>query len=137
MMADCYREHGACSGPSTLPHPRPSPELFTRLTVADLAGERATWQHNWEKSYLESTYDSIYPNTLAMIERVMREVGEAYGTRFEFEFECHDIGHLYTLQQFARRGLIQPPCFILTTSCISSRWRTGCAARITASPSSA
>lgn len=80
------------------------------FVVADLAKKYSTWQHDWEKPYLESTNASIYPNTFEMIERVMREVGEAYGTRFEFE--CYDIGHLYTLQHFARRGLVQPPYFI-------------------------
>ncbi len=44
----------------------------------------------------------IYPNTFAMIERVIREVGEAYGTRFEFE--CYDVGHLYTLAHFVDRS---------------------------------
>jgi uncharacterized protein (DUF849 family) len=40
----------------------------------------------------------------------MVEVGQAYGTRFEFE--CYDLGHLYNLKLFADRGLVKPPYFI-------------------------
>ena len=40
----------------------------------------------------------------------MVEVGQAYGTRFEFE--CYDLGHLYNLKQFVDRGLVEPPFFI-------------------------
>ena len=51
----------------------------------------------------------IYPNTFDMIERIIVEVGQAYGTRFEFE--CYDIGHLYKLEHFVDRGLVKPPLF--------------------------
>jgi len=80
------------------------------FVVADLAKKYPTWQHDWEKPYLEGSWGSIYPNTFEMIERVMIEVGQAHGTRFEFE--CYDIGHLYTLKHFTDRGLVQPPYFI-------------------------
>ena len=36
--------------------------------------------------------------------------GEKGGTRFEFE--CYDIGHLYTLAYFVDRGLVRPPFLI-------------------------
>jgi uncharacterized protein (DUF849 family) len=45
-----------------------------------------------------------------MIERVMREVGQVYSTRFEFE--CYDTGHLHTLKHFVDRGLVEPPFFV-------------------------
>ncbi len=80
------------------------------FSVAQLAGKQQAWKHDWEKAYLESSWKSIYPNTFDMIERVMVEVGQAYGTRFEFE--CYDIGHLYNLKQFVDRGLVKPPYFI-------------------------
>ena len=34
------------------------------------------------------------------------------GTRFEFE--CYDVGHLYNLHHFYRRGLVKAPLFIQT-----------------------
>jgi uncharacterized protein (DUF849 family) len=45
-----------------------------------------------------------------MIDRIIREVGDAYGTRFEFE--CYDVGHLYTLAHFVQRGVLKPPFFV-------------------------
>jgi uncharacterized protein (DUF849 family) len=80
------------------------------FSVSQLASKYNQWKHDWEKAYLESTWKTIYPNTFDMIERITIEVGEAYGTRFEFE--CYDIGHLYTLKTFADRGLVKPPFFI-------------------------
>jgi uncharacterized protein (DUF849 family) len=68
------------------------------------------WQHDWEKPYVEGARDRIMYNDNGYIERIMREVGQAFGTRFEFE--CYDIGHLYTLAHFADRGLIKPPFLI-------------------------
>lgn len=70
----------------------------------------AHWQHDWEKAYVEGSYDRVMYNTNFYIERILREIGEAFGTRFEYE--CYDIGHLYTLAHFADRGLAKPPFFI-------------------------
>jgi uncharacterized protein (DUF849 family) len=80
------------------------------FSVAQLAGKHEKWKHDWEKTYVENSWKTIYPNSFDMIERIMIEVGQAYGTRFEFE--CYDIGHLYNLKLFADRGLVKPPYFI-------------------------
>jgi uncharacterized protein (DUF849 family) len=75
------------------------------------AGKRVSqWKHDWEKPYVDGSYDRVMYNTNFYIERILREVGEAFGTRFEYE--CYDIGHLYTLAHFADRGLAKPPFFI-------------------------
>jgi uncharacterized protein (DUF849 family) len=68
------------------------------------------WQHEWEREYVESSRGRIMYNDNAYIERIMLEVGREFGTRFEFE--CYDIGHLYTLAHFADRGLVDPPFLI-------------------------
>ena len=68
------------------------------------------WRHDWERPYVESSRERIMYNSNTYIERIMREVGQEFGTRFEFE--CYDIGHLYTLAHFADRGLIDPPFLI-------------------------
>lgn len=74
------------------------------------AGARITeWRFDWEKPYLESTKDFILSNTFAQIERGLRELGDQ-GVRFEFE--CYEIGHLYTLAHFADRGIAKPPFFV-------------------------
>ena len=70
------------------------------------------WKHDWEPAYLENTRDFIFRNTFKDIERILKELGEACGTRFEFE--CYDVGHLYTLAHFLDRGLVKPPLFVQT-----------------------
>jgi len=75
------------------------------------AGRRVQqWQHGWERDYVESSRGRIMYNDNSFIERIMVEVGQAYGTRFEFE--CYDVGHLYTLAHFADLGLVKPPFLI-------------------------
>ena len=75
------------------------------------AGARVEhWQHSWEREYVEGSSGRIMYNDNAFIERIMREIGQGFGTRFEFE--CYDIGHLYTLAHFAERKLIEPPFLI-------------------------
>jgi uncharacterized protein (DUF849 family) len=68
------------------------------------------WKFAWEEPYLRKTDDFIFRNTFRDIERILKQLGEAHGTRFEFE--CYDIGHLYNLAHFVDRGLVKPPFFI-------------------------
>jgi uncharacterized protein (DUF849 family) len=69
------------------------------------------WLHPWEEPYVLGSADRIFANTFSQIERTVGELG-ALGTRFEFE--CYDVGHLYTLAHFADRELVQPPFWIQT-----------------------
>lgn len=71
-----------------------------------------TFQHAWEREYLEMTRDFIFRNTFKDIETLVQRLGEENGTRFEFE--CYDVGHLYNLAHFLDRGLLRPPLFIQT-----------------------
>jgi uncharacterized protein (DUF849 family) len=75
-----------------------------------LAEKDTAWKHDWEKPYLAQTYDTIYSNTFSQIEAIATELYGKFGTRFEFE--CYDVGHLYTLEFFANRGVVKPPFFI-------------------------
>ncbi len=70
------------------------------------------WRYDWEPEYLENSRDFIFKNTFKDIEFILRELGEEHGTRFEFE--CYDVGHLYTLAHFLDRGLVEPPLFVQT-----------------------
>jgi uncharacterized protein (DUF849 family) len=74
-----------------------------------MLGRFKTFQHDWERPYLEGSKDRIFRNTFADIERILETCREN-GTRFEVE--CYDIGHLYTLDHFVGRKLIEPPFFI-------------------------
>ena len=70
------------------------------------------FKYDWERQHLEGSRDFIFKNTFADIERILLELGEGCGTRFEFE--CYDVGHLYTLAHFLDRGLAKPPLFVQT-----------------------
>jgi uncharacterized protein (DUF849 family) len=70
------------------------------------------WKYEWEPHHLEASRDAIFRNTFKDIEHILKELGEGCGTRFEFE--CYDIGHLYTLAHFLDRGLVKPPLFVQT-----------------------
>jgi uncharacterized protein (DUF849 family) len=68
-----------------------------------------TFEHDWERPYLEGSRDRIFRNTFGDIEHILRTCAEN-GTRFEIE--CYDIGHLYTLAHFVERGLVKAPFFV-------------------------
>jgi len=68
------------------------------------------WQHDWEPNLLEATRGTIFRNTFSDIESILKRLGEGCGTRFEFE--CYDVGHLYTLAHFRDRGLVTGTPFI-------------------------
>ena len=70
------------------------------------------WKYEWEPRQLEMTRDFIFRNTFKDIERILKDLGEGCGTRFEFE--CYDVGHLYNLAHFVDRGLVKPPFFVQT-----------------------
>jgi uncharacterized protein (DUF849 family) len=70
------------------------------------------FKHDWERQHLENSRDFIFRNTFKDIEYILRELGEKHGVRFEFE--CYDIGHLYTLAHFLERKLVKPPLFVQT-----------------------
>ena len=70
------------------------------------------FKYEWERKHLENSRDFIFRNTFKDIEYILRDLGEAHGTRFEFE--CYDVGHLYTLAHFLDRGLVKPPLFVQT-----------------------
>jgi uncharacterized protein (DUF849 family) len=70
------------------------------------------FKYDWERHHLEMTRDFIFRNTFKDIERILKDLGEAHGTRFEFE--CYDVGHLYNLAHFLDRGLVKPPLFVQT-----------------------
>ncbi len=93
-----------------------SPELCScnmgsmNFGLFPMAEREREWKFDWEKPYLENTKDFIFRNTFKDVERILVELGEGHGTRFEFE--CYDVGHLYNLAHFLDRGLAKPPLFV-------------------------
>ncbi|KAA0921378.1 BKACE family enzyme [Streptomyces apricus] len=74
-----------------------------------IADKVTTWTHDWEKPYVLNTWSQPFVNTFDSIEHTLRTLGES-GTRFEYE--CYDIGHLYSLAHFVEAGLARPPLFV-------------------------
>jgi uncharacterized protein (DUF849 family) len=70
------------------------------------------FKYDWERQHLENSRDFIFRNTFKDIEYVLKHLGEAHDTRFEFE--CYDVGHLYNLAHFLDRGLVKAPLFVQT-----------------------
>lgn len=68
------------------------------------------FRHAWEKPFLENTDDLVFKNTPRDIARVLKEMGEERGARFEFE--CYDLSHLTMLRHFVDRGAVKAPLFI-------------------------
>jgi uncharacterized protein (DUF849 family) len=68
------------------------------------------FRHAWEKPFLENTDDLVFKNTPRDIARVLKEMGEERGARFEFE--CYDLSHLTMLRHFVDRGAVKGPLFI-------------------------
>lgn len=50
-----------------------------------IAEKYKEWKYAWEPEYLEMTRDFIFKNTFKDIEFILQELGEGFGTRFEFE----------------------------------------------------
>jgi uncharacterized protein (DUF849 family) len=80
------------------------------FTIHPVARKIETWLHDWEKPYVEGMEDLIFRNTFRDIRHILKVLGDDCGTRFEFE--CYDVGHLYTLAHFVDEGLVRGPLFI-------------------------
>jgi len=63
----------------------------------------------WEHEHLENSRDLVFKNTFKDIEYIL-ETCSANETRFEFE--CYDIGHLYSLHHMVGRGKVSAPLFV-------------------------
>ncbi|MCG7506004.1 3-keto-5-aminohexanoate cleavage protein [Mesorhizobium retamae] len=68
------------------------------------------WKHAWEPELLEATRSTIFKNTFSDMETILDRLGSGCGTRFEFE--CYDVGHLYTLAHLRDRGFVEGPIFL-------------------------
>src|SRR5579864_1598156 len=97
---------------------RASPEMCSlnmgsmNFGLYPMLGRYKEFKHDWERVHLENSRDFIFRNTFKDIEYILKNLGEAHGTRFEFE--CYDIGHLYTLAHFLDRKLVKPPLLVQT-----------------------
>ena len=82
------------------------------FNFAPAAAREREWKYEWEKPYLLGSAGSIFANSFTQIENTLQVLGKERGTRFEFE--CYDVGHLYSLAHVAEKGLAEPPFFVQT-----------------------
>ena len=80
------------------------------FSIHPAARKITNWVHDWERPHIEGMEDTIFRNTFLDIKNILKLLGDDCGTRFEFE--CYDLGHLYTLAHFVDEGLIKGPLFI-------------------------
>lgn len=80
------------------------------FNISNAVNRVKTWKHAWEKPYLERTDNFIFRNTFKDIEDIVERLGKGHGTRFEFE--CYDIGHLYSLAHMLDRKVVEGPLFV-------------------------
>lgn len=94
---------------------RASPEM-TSLNMGSMnfgfwpLADKFDWKHDWERELMVQSKRFPANHNFALIERIMVELGGGHGTRFEYE--CYDVGHLYSVRHFADLGLIKPPFLI-------------------------
>jgi len=77
------------------------------FVYSGIADKIKTWRYEWEEPYVRKTYSHPFINSFEQIEHTLRTLE---GTRFEYE--CYDIGHLYSLAYFVDKGLARPPLLI-------------------------
>ncbi len=65
--------------------------------------------HDWEKPFLDSTWDSVFKNTCKDIDYYLRTMNDA-GTLPEFEI--FDYGQLNNIRYFVKNGLVRKPLYL-------------------------
>ena len=63
----------------------------------------------WEKEWLESSEDFIFPNTFKSIKHFISEMKQV---NCRPEFEVYDVGHLHNLDFMVREGVIAKPLWL-------------------------
>ncbi|MFO7919709.1 MAG: 3-keto-5-aminohexanoate cleavage protein, partial [Nioella sp.] len=85
-------------------------KLYTCFALYPAADRISEWKHDWQEPFLRGSDDLVFKNTPRDIARILTEMGEERGARFEFE--CYDVSHLYMLRHFVDRGLVKAPVFV-------------------------
>ena len=79
------------------------------FTFSRLASQYPTFDYDWEKPFIERTWDNIFKNTFNDIEYAIKIMNEC-GTRAEFE--CFDYGQMANVHYFWKSGLVQKPVYL-------------------------
>ena len=74
-----------------------------------LGDDIETFVHDWEKPFLDYTWDSVFKNTCKDIDYYLRVMGDV-GTLPEFE--VFDYGQLSNILYFSNAGLLKRPVYL-------------------------
>jgi uncharacterized protein (DUF849 family) len=97
--------------------PALQPEIATcnmgsiNLTVHPIA-ERykdEDYKYPWEKEFILSTRDFVFRNTFGDLEVYLPTMSQ-HNTKAELE--VYDVGHIYNIAYFVKKGFIKPPLWI-------------------------
>ena len=95
--------------------PRFKPEIASNnggsmnFTFSRLADEYDNFEFDWEKPFVERSWDNVFRNTYKDIEYCIKIMNEA-NTRPEFE--CFDYGQVANIHYFYTQGLVREPVFL-------------------------
>jgi len=91
------------------------PELATlnagslNFALFHIVDKITDWKFEWEKKYLESTDDFIFPNTF----KTMRQYLETFDkTETKPEFEIYDTGMINNLAFLIQKGIAKKPVYL-------------------------
>lgn len=81
---------------------------FALFQIADKIKDE-DYKYDWEKPYLESTEDFIFPNTF----KTMRQYLEVFAsTNTKPEFEIYDTGMINNLAFLIHKGVVKKPVYL-------------------------
>lgn len=79
------------------------------FTFSRLADMYEKFEYEWEKPFIERTWDNVFKNTFKDIEYCINMMNRC-GTRPEFE--VFDYGQLNNVAYFVKQGIVQKPVYI-------------------------
>ena len=95
--------------------PRFKPEIASNnggsmnFTFSKLVDTCDEFEYDWEKPFLERSWDNVFRNTYKDIEYCIKIMNEA-GTLAEFE--CFDYGQISNIHYFYKQGLVKEPVYL-------------------------
>lgn len=95
--------------------PRFKPEMASanggsmNFCFSRLAKEVEKFEYDWERPFIERTWDNVFKNTFHDIEYCINIMNECATLP---EFECFDYGQLNNVAYFVKQGLVRKPVYL-------------------------
>jgi len=95
--------------------PRFKPEMASNnggsmnFTFSMLAGQYDKFEYDWEKPFLERSWENVFRNTFKDMEYCINIMNEANTLP---EFECFDYGQIANVHYFYKKGMVKEPVYL-------------------------